>query len=143
MNFSTSNKPKNIKKASNKKSENTEFLKTRNENLSKLLLKVEWFVGILAVLILLSGTTVAAYANISDVWKVLIVIVSFLLSIPPLGFAILIEKEAGYYECSHCHHKYIPTWQQVLWSPHFGRTRKMKCPSCGAKTWNKKKTNNK
>jgi Zn finger protein HypA/HybF involved in hydrogenase expression len=65
-----------------------------------------------------------------------------LLSLPLIVFAILIEKDAGFYECEHCHYKYIPTWKAILWSPHMGRTRKMKCPKCGKKTWNKKTTNN-
>ena len=55
-----------------------------------------------------------------------------------VGNAVKIEQVAGYYECSDCHHKYVPTYQSVLWAQHMGRTRKMKCPNCGKKTWNKK-----
>ncbi len=32
----------------------------------------------------------------------------------------------------------IPTFGSVLWAPHMGRTRYMKCPKCGKTTWNKK-----
>jgi len=117
-------------------------LKTTNERLSKLLLKCEWIIGILSVIIILVGSIIASYINIPEIWRILIVVGSLLLSLPLILFAILIEKDAGFYECAHCHHKYIPTWKAVLWSPHMGRTRKMKCPKCGKKTWNKKTTNN-
>jgi len=117
-------------------------LKTTNERLSKLLLKCEWIIGILSVIIILVGSIIASYINIPEIWRILIVVGSLLLSLPLILFAILIEKDAGFYECGHCHHKYIPTWKAVLWSPHMGRTRKMKCPKCGKKTWNKKTTNN-
>lgn len=117
-------------------------LKTTNERLSKLLLKCEWIIGILSVIIILVGSIIASYINIPEIWRILIVVGSVLLSLPLILFAILIEKDAGFYECEHCHHKYIPTWKAVLWSPHMGRTRKMKCPKCGKKTWNKKTTNN-
>lgn len=113
-------------------------LKGTNEHLSKLLLISEWFIGIFSVLIILAGAIVASYLDIAEIWRVLIVVGSLLLAIPPIAFAIWIEKDAGFYECGHCHHKYIPTWKAVIWSMHMGRTRKMKCPKCGKKTWNKK-----
>ena len=113
-------------------------LKGTNEHLSKLLLISEWFIGIFSVLIILAGAIVSSYLDIAEIWRVLIVVGSLLLAIPPIAFAIWIEKDAGFYECGHCHHKHIPTWKAVIWSMHMGRTRKIKCPKCGKKTWNKK-----
>ena len=53
-------------------------------------------------------------------------------------FALRIEQIAGYYKCRKCHHKYVPTYNNVLWAMHIGRTRYMKCPECGKKSWQKK-----
>ena len=58
-----------------------------------------------------------------------------------LIFSFIIEKEAGYYECKKCHHKYIPTYKQVIFSTHMGWTKRLKCPKCGKKSWNKKVMN--
>lgn len=58
-----------------------------------------------------------------------------------LIFAFIIEREAGYYECKKCHHKYIPTYKQVIFSTHMGWTKRLKCPKCGKKSWNKKVMN--
>ena len=55
-----------------------------------------------------------------------------------IGYAIRIEQIAGYYECSNCHYKYIPTYKSVLLSMHVNRIRKMKCPNCNKKSWQKK-----
>ena len=35
-------------------------------------------------------------------------------------------------------YKYIPTYKQVLFAVHSGRTRYKRCPKCHKKTWNKK-----
>ncbi len=126
----------------NKADNNIISLKAKNEHLSRLLLKTEWFIGILSVLIILAGSAIASYIEMPEIWRVLIVVFSVLFAIPPIFFAIWIEKDAGFYECAHCHHKYIPTWKAVIWSQHMGRTRKMKCPKCGKKTWNKKTISN-
>ena len=53
-------------------------------------------------------------------------------------FLIRIEQVTGYYECKHCHHRYVPTYMQTNMAMHFGRTRYMKCPNCGKKSWQKK-----
>ena len=53
-------------------------------------------------------------------------------------FAIRIEQVAGYYECRKCGHKYVPTYKSVNFAMHMGRTRYMKCPECGEKSWQKK-----
>jgi DNA-directed RNA polymerase subunit RPC12/RpoP len=53
-------------------------------------------------------------------------------------FAVRIEQVAGYYACKKCGHKYVPTYKAVNLSMHMGRTRYMKCPKCGEKSWQKK-----
>ena len=65
--------------------------------------------------------------------KIIVGFLNRLNSIFEILFAILIEKDAGFYECAHCHHKYIPTFKSVLWAIHINRTRYMKCPKCGEK----------
>ena len=52
--------------------------------------------------------------------------------------AIRIEQKAGYYYCEKCGHKHIPKFNQVLFATHINRTRKMKCPKCKQKSWQRK-----
>jgi transcriptional regulator with XRE-family HTH domain len=52
--------------------------------------------------------------------------------------ALKFEVDAGYYECKKCHHKFVPTYKEVLWSTHMGTTRHLKCPNCNEKSWCKK-----
>ena len=51
---------------------------------------------------------------------------------------VRIEQVAGYYECAKCGHKYVPTYLQANLAMHIGRTRYMKCPHCGKRSWQKK-----
>ena len=55
-----------------------------------------------------------------------------------LAFALRIEQTAGYYECAACGHRYVPTYRAVNMAMHMGRTRYMKCPACGKRSWQKK-----
>ena len=114
-------------------------LAKQNTHKDKLLLATEWVVGGFSVAILLIATILASYLNIAEVWRVLIVVGGMLLCFVGVGFAIVIEKDAGYYECKHCKHKHIPTFKQMIWSMHAGRTRYIKCPKCHKHSWQKKK----
>lgn len=109
---------------------------------NKLLLTLEWVIGYLSVLILLTFVTVASLVEMNDLLRIGLIIFGLINCIIGVAFALRIEKDAGYYECDKCHHKYIPTYKQVLWAMHVGRTRYMKCPKCNKKSWNKKTINN-
>ena len=49
-----------------------------------------------------------------------------------------IETDTGYYECSKCHHKYVPKYSKVYFAMHLGTTRYLKCPKCNQRSWQKK-----
>ena len=55
-----------------------------------------------------------------------------------MAFALRIEQTAGYYECRKCGHRYVPGYRAVTAAMHMGRTRYMKCPACGERSWQKK-----
>ncbi len=108
------------------------------EKKDKQLLHIEIFIGILVSIILLACVFVASFVQMGAVWRVLLIVVGFIPFVIGMGYAIRIEQVAGFYECKNCHHKYIPTYARVLFAMHNGRTRYMKCPKCGSRSWNKK-----
>ena len=103
------------------------------------LLTLEVAIGILSTVVLLLPALIGALAPISVEWvRILIAFSGFIPAFVGFFFALKIEQVAGYYECKACHHRYVPTFKAVNMAPHMGRTRKMKCPNCGKKTWQKK-----
>jgi len=109
------------------------------EDKDKMLLKAEIIVGIVAFIPLLLATVFVAYNQGVAEWKrgviVLASLVPFLIAVP---FLLKIEQKAGYYKCAECGHHYVPTFKSVLMAPHMGMTRKMTCPKCGKRSWQKK-----
>lgn len=105
----------------------------------KMLLKMEIVLGVVSVATLLLGCLLAAYLEMEDWLRIVIIIVSFFISFIGIIPAIRIEQVAGYYECGNCGHKYVPNFKSILFSMHAGRTRYLKCPKCNLKSWHKKK----
>lgn len=117
-------------------------LKDAQVKTAKFLLALECVIGILSILVLLLCVGIASFVNIPEAWRIVIVVAGLIVCVFGISFCWIIEKDAGFYECKHCHHKYVPTYKQIIWSMHMGRTRYMKCPKCNKKSWQKKTTNN-
>lgn len=113
-------------------------MQSHEEMVIKLALKIEWVLGTLSVLVLLGLIVIAAYWDTYTWLRVLLCIGGAVFALVGLFFCIIIEKDAGFYQCRHCEHKFIPTLKQAIFSPHMGRTKYIRCPKCGKKGWNKK-----
>lgn len=108
------------------------------EQRDKELLAMEIFIGVTVSILLFTCIFIAAFVSMPDWLRVVLIIVGIIPFAIGTSYALRIEQIAGYYECNNCHHKYVPTYKSVFFAMHINRTRKMKCPKCGKKTWHKK-----
>ena len=123
----------------NKELENNllEMVKQKEEA-DKRLLSLEMFIGITATVVLFALIFLAAFLEMEAWLKVSLIVFGFVLFLAGCFYALRIEQVAGYYACKECGHRYVPTYKAVNMAPHLGRTRKMRCPACGKKSWQKK-----
>ena len=108
------------------------------EEKDKQLLTLEWVIGAIAIVTFFTLLFTAMFVEMDNCIKAILIIIGTFVFLVAMFFGLRIEQIAGYYECGNCHHKYVPTFKNVLWAKHLNRTRKMKCPKCGKKTWQKK-----
>ena len=111
------------------------------ERADKHLLRLETVFGFISSIVFLSLIFIASYADMANWLRIVLILLGFLPLVAFIPFAIKIEQTAGYYECSKCNHKYVPTFKSVFFSMHTGRTRYMKCPKCKKRSWHKKVIN--
>lgn len=123
----------------NKKLEDNLLETTRQKQAAdKRLLTLEIVVGCVCVAVLLGFTFMASFLELEEWLRVVLILVGLVPFLVLLPFLIKIEQTAGYYRCGACGHRYVPKFSSVFWSMHMGRTRHMRCPKCGKKTWQKK-----
>ena len=113
----------------------------QKEAADKKLLSLEIVIGILAMLAPFCMIILASFVTMPDWLRICLIIVGFVPCIIGIMYALKIEQTAGYYECAECGHRYVPSFRSVLFAPHFGRTRRMTCPKCHRKSWQKKVIN--
>lgn len=111
------------------------------EKSDKRLLTLEIIIGVMSCVVLFIPIFIAAYIDMATWQRVLIMLSGFIPAIVGFAVTLKIEQVAGYYECAHCHHRYVPSYKQVNLAMHLGRTRYMTCPACKKKSWQKKVIN--
>ena len=110
----------------------------QKDQADKRLLKLEIVLGLIAILPLIGAVVVTSVVPMEEWKRGILVIFSLLPLLIATPFALKIEQKAGYYECQKCNHRYIPPYGRVFCAMHLGRTRYMKCPECGKRSWQKK-----
>jgi DNA-directed RNA polymerase subunit RPC12/RpoP len=112
------------------------------ENADKRVLNIEIALGLIATLfsltLIMIGLFGYAYGGL-PLWTMIVMVsLGAVLFFAAVAVCLRIEQKAGYYECKECGHRYVPTYAQVLFAPHINRSRYMKCPHCGKRSYQKK-----
>ena len=114
-----------------------EMVKQKEEN-DRRLLQLEWVIGILSVIVICVPVFLGAFLPMEDWARIVVIYSGFIPGLVGIFYAVKIEQVAGYYACARCGHRYVPTYKAVNLAMHMGRTRYMRCPECGKKSWQKK-----
>ena len=114
-------------------------MRKQEELANKRLMSAEYFLVTLAVIASLAMIIIGILLAAEN-WIAAIVLCSLgaLIIISAIVYGLKIEHEAGYYECPECKERYVPSLKAVVLAPHYGTTRKMRCPHCNKRGYHKK-----
>jgi len=106
---------------------------------NKKFLMYETVIGYMSSIACMVLIFTASFTEQMDtVARIILIALGLVLLFIGVSFCIKIETEAGKYKCKYCGHCYVPKYSSVYFAQHIGRTRKMVCPKCGKKSWQKK-----
>lgn len=114
-----------------------EMVKQKEES-DKRLLNIEIVLMAISITFFIAIIAIVSFVDMPLWAKIVISIGGFIQLLASTLICFRIEQKAGYYECQECHHRYVPTFFQSSIAPHMGRTKYMKCPKCGKKSWQRK-----
>ena len=113
-------------------------LQRQEEARSRTLLTLEVVIAGSATVSYLVMLFAAIFAVEHLFWRLLLFLTGLAVLSVAIACALRIEQGVGYYECPRCGARYVPTMAAVVFAPHIGRSRYMKCPHCGQRGWHKK-----
>ncbi|MBQ9828571.1 MAG: helix-turn-helix transcriptional regulator [Lachnospiraceae bacterium] len=116
-----------------------EFRK-QEETANRRLLRLEIIIGIITIGAFIAMLPAGVYLVEKKETAIGIVLIVAAALILILGGCAMfkIEHDAGYYECPECGFRHVPTYKAIVFSSHFGLTKRLKCPNCGRRAYHKK-----
>ena len=112
---------------------------TKQEEINnKRLLAYEKVIGLSSSITFVTLIFAASFAVTSNVWRIAMILIAVVIFAVGMVACLRIEHDAGYYECPNCGWRYVPTMKVVVFAPHMGLNRRMKCPHCEKGGYHKK-----
>jgi transcriptional regulator with XRE-family HTH domain/DNA-directed RNA polymerase subunit RPC12/RpoP len=134
---------------SGRKLSDSEYKQNAEDNILSLIQeerKKTKFQTIIAVIVasitILSALTlimISGHLEMKTLYRVLLIVLGFLIMLTGIGVAVALEITCGAYECRKCGHRFVPSVGAYLMGAHSATTRYLKCPKCGKKSWAKRR----
>lgn len=110
-----------------------DLVKEKEENKTKLFLA-----GIITAVSILAGSTlivVSDYFELSPLFQILLLAIGLIVIANGVTVAAILEINAGTYECACCGKRFLPSPTDYFFSVHTPKTRRLRCPECGKKSF--------
>lgn len=110
-----------------------ELVREKEENKKKIILSmVVAFTSIVAGVPLVC---VAGILEMSTAMRAVLIGIACLVIAIDIGVAIVLDREAGSFECPKCGNRFSPSMKAYIMGPHTITKRKLRCPECGESSY--------
>lgn len=109
------------------------LVKEAQESKKKIILSV-----MVATLSIIAAMPVFILSDMIDMdkWiKWLLIFIGCAVLILGISIACILDRDAGAFECSKCHERFVPDMKAYVMGPHTITRRKLKCPKCGVSNY--------
>lgn len=130
---------------SGRKLSDSEYKQNAEDNILSLIqeerakTKFQTIIAVIVVSItILSALTlimISGHLEMKTLYRVLLIVLGFVIMLTGIGVAVALEITCGAYECRKCGHRFVPSVGAYLMSAHTLTTRYLKCPKCGKRSW--------
>ena len=130
---------------SGKKLSDSEYKQNAEDNILSLIqeerqkTKFQTTIAVIVVTItLLAGVPlmlISGLLEMETLYRVLLIVLGFVIIFTGIGVAVALEITCGAYECRKCGHRFVPSVGAYLMGAHSLRTRHLKCPKCGKRSF--------
>lgn len=109
----------------------------RKREKKKLILSI--IVGLTVMISAFTLLFVAAFADLSETTRIVLIVIGFIILIIGIIPTCILDKDAGYYECKHCGHRFVPNFGAYIMGIHTLTRMHLKCPKCEKRSFCRKR----
>lgn len=114
------------------------LIREKNESKKKIILSA--VVALLCTSVFIVCVLMAEIVqNIELPLRIFLVVFGIIVFIVGVGVAVVLDRDAGSFECPNCQTRFVPDMGAYIMAPHTITKRKLTCPHCGETHYCKKR----
>lgn len=105
------------------------LMKENEENRKRMVSSV--IIGVITIIAVCALIVIAAYIELPTIVRIGLIAFSVVVAAAGISAAVMLDREAGYFECPHCKELFVPDRNDYIKSYHTFTKRRLTCPKCG------------
>lgn len=104
------------------------LIKENSENKKKL--AVATINGVITIIAVVALSLLAGYVEMPLFVRVVVIVIAVLTAGFGIAGTVIIDREAGVFECPHCNEMFVPAMGEYTMAYHTFTKRRLTCPKC-------------
>lgn len=105
------------------------LMKENEENRKRMALSI--ITGIITIIAVCALIVIASFIDLPAIVRIILIVLSAAVAAAGIAAAVMLDIEAGYFECPYCKELFVPSLDEYVKSYHTFTKRRLTCPKCG------------
>lgn len=105
------------------------LMKENEENRKRMLLSI--ITVTITVIAVCALIVIASYIDLPAAVRIILIAGAALVAAAGIAAGVMLDIEAGYFECPHCKELFVPSMNEYVKGYHTFTKRRLTCPACG------------
>lgn len=105
------------------------LMKENEENKKRMALSI--ITGVITIIAVCALITIASFLDLLTVVRIMLIVFSVAVAAAGIAAVIMLDIQAGYFECPYCKELFIPSMDEYIKGYHTFTKRRLTCPKCG------------
>ena len=105
------------------------LMKENEENKKKMALSI--ITGVITIIAVCALIAITSFLDLPAVVRIILIVFSVAVATAGIAAVIMLDIQAGYFECPYCKELFIPSMDEYIKGYHTFTKRRLTCPQCG------------
>lgn len=105
------------------------LMKENEENRKRMALSI--ITGVITIIAVCALVVIASFINLPAIVRIILIVFSVVVAVAGVAVAVMLDIEAGYFECPYCKELFVPSMDEYVKGYHTFTKRRLTCPKCG------------
>lgn len=105
------------------------LMKENEENRKRMALSI--ITGVITIIAVCALIVIASFIDLPAIVRIILIVLSVVVAVAGIAVAVMLDIEAGYFECPYCKELFVPSMDEYIKGYHTFTKRRLTCPKCG------------